>query len=119
MNRSRLMSLLLIYLLILMMAFLLQRKMMYFPSRFTEVQQDQLMKELNLRSWPSVGERRAITCRIPVENPKGTVLVFHGNAGAALHRAYYIEALQRLGYRVLSPNIRDTAHGRARLPKRH
>jgi esterase/lipase len=32
---------------------------------------------------------------------KGTVLVFHGNAGAAVHRTYYIDALQRLGYRVI------------------
>nr|WP_305908180.1 alpha/beta fold hydrolase [Methylomarinum sp. Ch1-1]MDP4520992.1 alpha/beta fold hydrolase [Methylomarinum sp. Ch1-1] len=32
---------------------------------------------------------------------KGTVLVFHGNAGAALHRTYYVEALCRLGYRAI------------------
>jgi alpha-beta hydrolase superfamily lysophospholipase len=101
MSRSRLMSFLLIYLLILLAAFLLQRRMMYFPSRFTPAQQDQLMQELNLLPWSSVDERRAITSRTPIENPQGTVLVFHGNAGAALHRTYYIEALQRVGYRVI------------------
>jgi pimeloyl-ACP methyl ester carboxylesterase len=101
MKLSSLMSFLLIYLLILLAAFLLQRKMMYFPSRFTPAQQDQLMKELNLQPWPSASERRAMISRTPAENAKGTVLVFHGNAGAALHRTYYIEALQRLGYRVL------------------
>jgi pimeloyl-ACP methyl ester carboxylesterase len=101
MKLSSLMSFLLIYLLILLAAFLLQRKMMYFPSRFTSEQQDQLMRELNLQPWPSAGERRAMISRVPVENAKGTVLIFHGNAGAALHRTYYIEALQRLGYRVL------------------
>jgi alpha-beta hydrolase superfamily lysophospholipase len=95
------MSFLLIYLLILLAAFLLQRRMMYFPSRFTPAQQDQLMQELNLLPWSSVDERRAITSRTPIENPQGTVLVFHGNAGAALHRTYYIEALQRVGYRVI------------------
>jgi pimeloyl-ACP methyl ester carboxylesterase len=101
MNHSRLMFLLLIYLLILLAAFLMQRKMMYFPSRFTPAQQDQLMQALDLQVWPSVNDRRAIISRTPVEKPKGTVLVFHGNAGAALHRTYYIEALQRLGFRVL------------------
>lgn len=95
------MSLLLIYLLMLLAAFLLQRKMMYFPARFTVAQQDQWLNDLNLQPWPSGGERRGMISRSPLENPKGTVLVFHGNAGAALHRAYYIEALQRLGYRVL------------------
>jgi uncharacterized protein len=39
--------------------------------------------------------------KIPLTNAKGTVLIFHGNAGAALHRTYYIDALQRLGYRVI------------------
>lgn len=29
------------------------------------------------------------------------MLVFHGNAGAALHRTYYINALQNLGYRLI------------------
>jgi pimeloyl-ACP methyl ester carboxylesterase len=95
------MSLLLIYFLILLAAFLLQRKMMYFPSRFTLVQQDQLMDESNLKPWPSKTERRGMISRFPVESPKGSVLVFHGNAGAALHRTYYIDALQRLGYRVI------------------
>jgi len=95
------MSLLLIYLLMLLAAFLLQRKMMYFPARFTVEQQDQWLNDLNLQPWSSGGERRGMISRSPLENPKGTVLVFHGNAGAALHRAYYIEALQRLGYRVL------------------
>ncbi|WP_374088786.1 alpha/beta hydrolase [Methylomicrobium lacus] len=95
------MSLLLIYLLILLAAFLLQRKMMYFPARFTPAQQDQWLNDLNLRPWPSGGERRGMVSRLAVENAKGTVLVFHGNAGAALHRAYYVEALQRLGYRVI------------------
>lgn len=31
----------------------------------------------------------------------GTVIVFHGNAGAAVDRAFYVKALGNLGYRVL------------------
>jgi len=32
---------------------------------------------------------------------KGTIVVFHGNAGAAADRVYYAEALAPLGYRVI------------------
>jgi len=32
---------------------------------------------------------------------RGTVIVFHGNAGSAFHRLHYIEALERLGLRVV------------------
>jgi len=32
---------------------------------------------------------------------RGVVLVFHGNAGSAIDRTYYVAAIQRLGYRVI------------------
>jgi uncharacterized protein len=43
MKASRVMSFLLIYLVILLAVFLLQRKMMYFPARFTQEQQEVLI----------------------------------------------------------------------------
>lgn len=101
MKVSRVMSFLLIYLLILLAVFLLQRKMTYFPARFTPEQQEELIADLNLQPWPSASELHGMMSRIPLTDAKGTVLVFHGNAGAALHRTYYIDALQNLGYRVI------------------
>jgi uncharacterized protein len=101
MKVSRVMSFLLIYLLILLAVFLLQRKMMYFPTRFTQGQQEGLIAGLNLQPWPSASELHGMMSRLPLTDAKGTVLVFHGNAGAALHRTYYIDALHRLGYRVI------------------
>ena len=95
------MSILLTYLLILLAVFLLQRKMMYFPTRFTQQQQEEQIASLNLQAWPSTGELHGMISRTPLNDAKGTVLVFHGNAGAALHRTYYIDALQHLGYRVI------------------
>lgn len=95
------MSYLLIYLLILLAVFLLQRKMLYFPAQFSQKQQALLMTELNLKPWPSLNDLRGLMSTSLQDEVKGTVLVFHGNAGAALHRTYYIEALQRLGYRVI------------------
>ena len=101
MKIRRVMSLLLTYLLILLAVFLWQRKMMYFPARFTEAQQEEMIGDLNLQSWPSSSEPRGLIRKILPTEAKGTVLVFHGNAGAALHRSYYIDALQNLGYRVI------------------
>jgi hypothetical protein len=50
MKTSRVMTFLLTYLLILLSVFLLQRKMMYFPVRFTKEQQEELIAGLNLQS---------------------------------------------------------------------
>ena len=35
------------------------------------------------------------------QKARGTIIVFHGNAGSALDRSYYVHALGRLGYRVI------------------
>ncbi len=101
MKVSRIMIFLLIYLLILLTVFLLQRKMLYFPTRYTQQQQEELIASFNLQPWPSTSDLRGIMSRKPLIDVKGTVLVFHGNAGAALHRTYYIDSLQKLGYRVI------------------
>lgn len=101
MKFRHLMTLLLLYLLILLAGFLLQRKLLYFPARFTQAQQDELTAGLNLQPWPSSGQQLGMIGRNPPVEARGTVLVFHGNAGAALHRTYYIDALQNLGYRVI------------------
>jgi len=74
---------------------------MYFPARFTKEQQEELIAGLNLQPWPSASEPQGMISRAPLTNAKGTVLVFHGNTGSALHRTYYIDALQSLGYRVI------------------
>lgn len=101
MQVNRLISLLLIYLLMLLAVFLLQRKMTYFPAQFNPEQYQQLLNGLQLRPWPSANNMRAIISRNPLPSTKGTVIVFHGNAGSAIHRTYYIEALQHLNYRVV------------------
>lgn len=101
MQVKRMISLLITYLVILLAVFLLQRKLIYYPDRYTPEQQAELMAYLNLQPWPSAGDIRGMMSKTPLPDAKGTVLVFHGNAGAAVHRHYYIEALQRLGYRVI------------------
>lgn len=94
-------SLIIMYLLLLLAVFLLQRKLLYYPERYTAEQQAELLQRLNLQPWPSADEVRGMMSKASLTDAKGTVLVFHGNAGSAPSRLYYIEALQRLGYRVI------------------
>jgi alpha-beta hydrolase superfamily lysophospholipase len=101
MHISRIMTLLLTYFLILLVVFLLQRKMIYFPDRYAEEQRSEILAGLTLQPWPNAKDLRGLMSRMPAPATKGTVLVFHGNAGSAVHRTYYIDALQHLGYRVI------------------
>jgi len=95
------MSLLLNYLLIVLAVFLLQRQLIYFPDRLTQSEMENRMASANLQPWPSSGELRGFIREEKLTNPQGTILVFHGNAGSAMDRTYYMDALQRLGYRVI------------------
>ena len=47
------------------------------------------------------GDYRGFVGTIEIRKAKGTVVVFHGNAGTADHRAYYVTALGSMGYRVI------------------
>lgn len=74
----------------------LQRQLIYFPSK----EQGQVLENIASRSglltWrDNAGE--AIGWRTP-ENPDADyrMLVFHGNAGYALHRGYFVSGFQQL-----------------------
>lgn len=87
------------YVALLVIVFALQRKMLYYPdsSRLPEA----YAQKAGLSSWLSVENYHGYIGNHEVENPKGTVIVFHGNAGTAYHRGYYVDALTRLGLRVI------------------
>lgn len=76
--------------------FILQRSMLYFPdkSRLSEGQAG----GAGLRHWPSVEDFRGF---VGGGESAGTVILFHGNAGTAYHRSFYVDALSRQGLRVV------------------
>jgi hypothetical protein len=78
---------------------LLQRRLLYFPDPVppSPLQLD----AAGLSRWPGQGVARGYVGLANASVARGTVLVFHGNAGAAWQRAYYVEALELLGYRVV------------------
>ncbi len=75
---------------------LFQDRLLYFPARASVAE----MATGPLVPWPSAGDFRGL-----VAEPKGvaraTAIVFHGNAGHAGHRGFYVEALVPLGVRVI------------------
>jgi pimeloyl-ACP methyl ester carboxylesterase len=78
----------------------LQNNLLYYPS--SSVPSGEELSAANMQFWPS-GQKdyRGFTGLGATGHTKGTVIVFHGNAGTAADRAYYLTALEPLGYRVI------------------
>jgi pimeloyl-ACP methyl ester carboxylesterase len=78
----------------------LQRNMLYYPS--TDLPSQASLTSYNIQFWPSGSNGyRGFVSAVQTSKIKGTIIVFHGNAGTAADRAYYVEALTPLGYRVI------------------
>jgi hypothetical protein len=78
----------------------LQQQLLYYPS--SVVPSLELMNVNNIQFWPS--DKNSYSGFISTaenNHVRGTVIVFHGNAGTAADRTYYVEALEPLGYRVI------------------
>ncbi len=79
---------------------MIQDKLLYFPDNpprpvlLAEAARD------GLRPWPDADEYRGLL-REPAGPARATLLLFHGNAGHAGHRAAYAATLAGLGLRVI------------------
>ena len=99
---SFLIGLLALYVAMVVVAYLAQDRMLYFPSRATRRATVEAAAQRGLVLWPDGAEDYygLIGATAPATH-RGTVLIWHGNAGSAIHRAHYVPALQRLGFRVV------------------
>ena len=90
------------YLLLVLAAYLLQDYMLYPAGKLSPDQAKNRYAREGLKPWPGeVPAHQGYLAEPENYNAKGTVIVFHGNAGSALDRGYYSDALNRLGYRVI------------------
>jgi alpha-beta hydrolase superfamily lysophospholipase len=93
------------YLLLVGFVFLVQRNMLYFPDPAPPpTDAVRLGNGITLEPWPAGGSefRGYAGASLPAGAPvRGTVVVFHGNAGGARDRIYYSLALEARGYRVV------------------
>jgi pimeloyl-ACP methyl ester carboxylesterase len=78
----------------------LQYKLLYYPN--ASVPSKEALSTSDLLFWPSESrDYRGFVSDSDRSAHKGTVVIFHGNAGTAADRTYYVKALRPLGYRVL------------------
>ncbi len=78
----------------------IQYKMLYFPS--ASIPTERSLVGTAVSFWPSAGKGyRGFIGGDTGPNSKGTIIVFHGNAGTALDREYYARALGDVGFRVI------------------
>ncbi len=91
---------LIVYLTLVLILFLAQRKLLYFPNN--SLLTEEFIKARGLEYWLGKDDNyRGLISSQPQNGVKGTIIVFHGNAGTAIDRSYYSNALVKLGYRVL------------------
>lgn len=87
------------YTLMVLVACAVQRSLLYFPDRSKPSSEQ--MAAMGLKFWPAEGAYQGIVNANTPQQAGGTAIVFHGNAGAAWQRDYFIRALEPLGYRVI------------------
>ncbi|MBN1763861.1 MAG: alpha/beta hydrolase [Sedimentisphaerales bacterium] len=88
------------YLLVVAVMYGIQYRLLYYPARQTTREVIDEAAASGLELWPGEpADYRGFISKHQKTPVKGTILIFHGNAGTAADRIYYIEPLQRLGYR--------------------
>lgn len=79
---------------------MLQDHLLYFPAKLTH---DAMLADAHQRGlapWPTAEDYRGLLYQ-PQTHARGTVVLFHGNAGHAAQRDAYVALFQQAGLRVL------------------
>lgn len=77
------------YVLIVVIAAILQRRLIYFPTKLSVSVAEQVAAQTGFTPWRNTGGE-IIGWKLPANGtPIGSVLVAHGNAGSALDRDYF------------------------------
>jgi alpha-beta hydrolase superfamily lysophospholipase len=87
------------YVVLCAVIFIFQRKLLYLPHKI-QLSEERVIDE-GLRYWPSFDNFQGFISQGELVDAKGTIIVFHGNAGAAYHRSFYVEALSVQNLRVI------------------
>lgn len=92
----------LLYLLIMTASlYLLQTRLLYQPARTSLGELIRAADQRAVTLWPTPDEGYRGLVTSMSTGSRGTVVVFHGNAGSALDRLHYADALERLGFKVI------------------
>jgi len=93
-----------LFLLILAVLILLgcdiQNKLVYYPN--SSVPSEESLRANSINPWPSsLKDHRGFVSMNETKPVNATIIVFHGNAGTAADRVFYVKWLAVLGYRVI------------------
>ncbi len=88
-----------IYFALLVLIYITQSRLLYFPDTYRPSADQALAQQLIL--WPGDGDAYRGLLSISPQTSKGTIIIFHGNAGSAWNRRFYLTPLLELGYRVI------------------
>ena len=83
-----------VYLVVLIAITVIQRRMIYFPTKFGRTDAERWARGNQLEPWKNAAGQNIGWKRLSTKPAAGQVLVVHGNAGSALDRAGYAEELQ-------------------------
>jgi pimeloyl-ACP methyl ester carboxylesterase len=79
-----------------------QDRLIHLPSRISLEELEAQANRLGVAVWPTAdADHRGLLVEPAGGSARGTVVVFHGNAGQALDRTYWSEAMARLGWRTV------------------
>jgi uncharacterized protein len=79
---------------------MMQNKFLYFPGG--ERPSEKMLATENMKLWQaSATDYRGLITASDTPVPSGTIVLFHGNGGAAYDRGFYLEPLTKLGFRVI------------------
>jgi alpha-beta hydrolase superfamily lysophospholipase len=78
----------------------IQNKLVYYPD--SSVPSEEYLRANGIIPWPSsLKDHRGFVSINETKPVNGTIIVFHGNAGTAADRVFYVKLLPALGYRVI------------------
>lgn len=81
--------------------YIFQRHLLHHPHKYDHAT---LIRNTQVEGgslWPSDTAYRGILFANPNQDSRGTIILFHGNAGSALDRGYYVRHLLPLGFRLI------------------
>lgn len=89
------------YLFLVLLVYWVQSHLVYFPDKQLSNTPGALGLEYTSTSIPTSDGETLHGWWVPVADAKGTVLLFHGNAGNISHRINYLTMFSKLGYNTL------------------
>jgi pimeloyl-ACP methyl ester carboxylesterase len=78
----------------------LQKNMLYYPNSNLPTKNELVAHQIQFWRYGS-SDYRGFISTVAISDVKGTIVVFHGNAGTAADRSYYVNALASFGYRII------------------